>query len=513
MANEALRKLIRHLHRVVDPAGLGGLPDGRLLDRFRAVRDEAAFEVLVWRHGPMVLNLCRRLLRDEQDAEDAFQATFLILVRKAETIHKDSSVGSWLYKVAYRAALEARARSARRGERLPFDAEPVAPEAEDAGWRDLRPVLDEEVHRLPEKYREPFVLCYLEGQTTDEAARALNCPRGTVATRLAWARQRLRERLVRRGVALSMTALTAALAPRTASASPHLFSATLQAGLNTAGGAPAAVPPSVLTLTEGVLHTMFVSKLKTVVLAAVACVALVTGGVAVHESFAAPADEPRPDQRREEPRKDGDRPAPREGVKRDGDVRRLPGLEALIVSVDATAAKLTAKINANQGREVEPLWTETVFALSKDVRVVLEGKESALADLKAGQRVTLRLGEDGKSVVAISTGEPRRDGEGDPKRERDGDGARPIRLAGTLKAVDAAKLTLTARVQEREREPAEDRTYEVSRDYAVLVNNRPAELGDLEEGMRVTLQMSRDGKKVIVITAYRARAVEREGDR
>src|SRR5262249_1941921 len=156
-------------------------------------RDELAFEVIVRRHGAMVWNVCRRVLRHHQDAEDAFQATFLTLARKAHAIGKRESVASWLHKVAYRAALGAMASRARRTT-VPETAAMDLPAADETGgllWRDLRPALDEEICRLPEKYRGPFILCYVEGKTNEEAARELRCPKGTVATRLAWARERL----------------------------------------------------------------------------------------------------------------------------------------------------------------------------------------------------------------------------------------------------------------------------------------------------------------------------------
>src|SRR5262249_31028688 len=204
MAHRPFRALLRQLHRLAAASAKGVLADGELVERFVRSRDEAAFEVLVWRHGPLVWGLCRRLLRQESDAEDAFQATFLTLVRKAGSIGKGGSVASWLYKVAYRVALHARARAARgAGREQAAPAEPAAGPAEDPVWRDLRPVLDEEIGRLPEKYRVPVLLCYLEGRTVDEAAEQLGWPRGTVATRLTRARERLRGRLVHRGVALS----------------------------------------------------------------------------------------------------------------------------------------------------------------------------------------------------------------------------------------------------------------------------------------------------------------------
>src|SRR5205823_3540528 len=154
-------------------------------------RDEAAFAALVRRHGPMVLGVCRRVLRDAHDAEDAFQATFLLLARKAAALRQPDRLGPWLHGVAHRTALKAKAAGVRRRQReRPLDDLPAAGGGDDLLWRDLRPVLDDAIGRLPAKYRVPVVLCYLEGRTNAEAARALGCPTGTVATRLARARQR-----------------------------------------------------------------------------------------------------------------------------------------------------------------------------------------------------------------------------------------------------------------------------------------------------------------------------------
>src|SRR6266542_3193370 len=142
MVNADLGKVIRHLRQSLERGDAGGLSDAELLGRVAAQRDPAAFEVLVWRHGPMVLGLCRRLLRHEQDAEDAFQATFLTLVRKAGSIGKREAVGAWLYRVAYRIALAARAAAASRAARQQPWAEPPAIAAsDDPAWRELRPVL------------------------------------------------------------------------------------------------------------------------------------------------------------------------------------------------------------------------------------------------------------------------------------------------------------------------------------------------------------------------------------
>jgi RNA polymerase sigma factor (sigma-70 family) len=233
-----------------------------------STRDEAAFEVLIWRHGPMVWNVCQRLLHHQHDIEDAFQATFLAFVREAGSIRERTSLGGWLYRVAYRVALKAKSRAARHARHETHGVEllPAKPAQPETFWRDLRPVLDEEVNRLPLKYRLPLVLCYLEGKTTDEAAQELGCPRGTVATRLAWARERLRRRLTRRGLAISTGVMATSLSQNAASATlpAALVNATVQSGLlfmagNTAAG---TISAPVVALAEGVLKAMTISKLK-----------------------------------------------------------------------------------------------------------------------------------------------------------------------------------------------------------------------------------------------------------
>jgi RNA polymerase sigma factor (sigma-70 family) len=270
MNSPPLRSTLRHLLRLTAGREADGLSDSQLLERFVTRRDEAAFELLVWRHGRMVFNVCRRLLRREQDAEDAFQATFLVLLRRAGSIGKGEALAGWLYKVAARVALRARAGAAHRDARERPPTEPVAEDAmSDVVWRDLRPVLDEEVGRLPRKYRLPVVLCYLAGQTTEEAARRLGCPRGTVLSRLAWARQRLRTRLARRGLTLSTGALGAVLTAHASRAAPRarLIGGTLMAARCLAAGSaavPGAASARAVALMEGVLRTMYLSRLRTV---------------------------------------------------------------------------------------------------------------------------------------------------------------------------------------------------------------------------------------------------------
>ncbi|HKB03941.1 MAG TPA: RNA polymerase sigma factor, partial [Gemmataceae bacterium] len=185
------------------------LADAELLERFVLRRDEVAFEAILHRHGPLVFGVCRRLL-DVHDAEDAFQATFLVLARRAGHIARPSFLGNWLYGVAFRVAARARKTAGRRQMTERPDCElTAAARADDLADPDVAPVLHEEVRRLPDKYRAPVVLCYLEGKTNEEAAGRLRWPVGTVKTRPDKAREVLRTRLARRGIALTAGLLTA----------------------------------------------------------------------------------------------------------------------------------------------------------------------------------------------------------------------------------------------------------------------------------------------------------------
>jgi RNA polymerase sigma factor (sigma-70 family) len=280
MAEGRLRYLIWGLRKAVGPPG-GGLTDAELLRRWVAQRDHAAFETLLWRHGPAVLGVCRRILHDLHDAEDAAQATFLVLARKAASVGRRQAVAAWLHTVAYRVALRARDRrpNATILSAPDLGSLPARP-TEDPVWRDLRPVLDEEINRLPEKYRAPFVLCCVEGRTNEEAAREMACPVGTILSRLARARERLRHRLTRRGVTLTAAALAAALAAEEATAAlPGVLVRTTvtAAALAVAGkGLVGVVPIEVVSLAEGVVRTMLISKVKAVT--ALVLVLAVLGG-------------------------------------------------------------------------------------------------------------------------------------------------------------------------------------------------------------------------------------------
>src|SRR5262245_8451160 len=267
MQNGQMTPVLRFLRRLGGADAVDDLADAHLVDRFVARRDDEAFAILVRRHGPMVLSVCRRVLHDLHDAEDAFQATFLVLARKAGSIGRRERLGNWLHGVAYRTALKARANAARwqEIEEPPIDSTADEPLSELAR-RELRLVLDEEVGRLPGRYRAPVVLCYLEGHSYAEAARQLGCPPGTVSGRLARARELLRGRLARRGFALS-AALLGTLLPGSAPAavSIPLIESTVKAAATTAAGRAAvtgAVAAPVVALAEGVIKAMLWTKIK-----------------------------------------------------------------------------------------------------------------------------------------------------------------------------------------------------------------------------------------------------------
>src|SRR5579872_3937209 len=250
MTTKALNGALRRLRRASLLQDGGGLSDGELLECYVTDREEAAFAALLRRHGPMVLGVCRRVLRHEADAEDAFQATFLVLVRKAHTVVPRGMVGNWLYGVAHNTARKAKAMARKRRIKETAAAAAKAPPAEGA-WREVQELLDEELSRLPDRYRVPIVLCELEGKTIKEAARQLGWPQGTVATRLSRGRTMLGKRLARHGLPLAGAGVTAALA--SAGVPAPLERATVEAASRFAAGRAAAglVSATAAALTDG----------------------------------------------------------------------------------------------------------------------------------------------------------------------------------------------------------------------------------------------------------------------
>jgi RNA polymerase sigma factor (sigma-70 family) len=276
----------------------GTASDADLLERFVSYCDEIAFELLVRRHGPMVFAVCRRVLRHTQDAEDAFQATFLVLAHKAASVSPRNKLAGFLYGVAYKTALKARQRASRRLEvekhapaRNPEEMHP------DTDWNEVEALLDQELSGLPERYRLPIVLCDLEGRPRLEVATTLGCSEGTLSSRMTRGRRMLADRLKRRGVHLSATALAAFLAERSAVLAESLIFATVPVALSAVAAsttkgstAECAVSPSVANLATGVMKSMFLKKLQIVALVAFAAIALT--GLVAYQSSAAPVPQP-----------------------------------------------------------------------------------------------------------------------------------------------------------------------------------------------------------------------------
>jgi RNA polymerase sigma factor (sigma-70 family) len=297
MAN-GLLPLLRYLQRITAGTPGGDLSDGQLLQRFVRHQDEAAFTLLVGRHARMVWGVCSRVLHDSHAAEDAFQATFVVLLRKAGSIAHGERLASWLYGVALRVAQKARVQAARRlahqkemrdmPDQVPTDA---------TTWHELSAVLDGEVRSLPARYREPMVLCYLKGLSNEEAARQLGCPEGTLRSWLTRAREMLRQRLQRRGLVLPGAALASLLAENAASAAvpaglvdstltlTHTLLVTGQLGLKSA---------AVATLSRGVLKDMVLIKVKIAAAVLAATVALAGSGWFVQQALAHKPTAPAP---------------------------------------------------------------------------------------------------------------------------------------------------------------------------------------------------------------------------
>jgi RNA polymerase sigma factor (sigma-70 family) len=289
MVNSRMSEVIEHLRRTALLAEGHQLSDAQLLERFVSLRETAALEALVRRHAPMVWGVCQRLLSSSGEAEDAFQATFLVLLRKAASIAKRELLASWLYGVARQTALKARQTAAKRKRRerqVTVMPEPAVPDSE--VWRDLGPILDEELSRLPKKYRAAVILCDLEAKSRKEAARELGIPEGTVASRVARARDILARRIARRGLGISGAALGAALANKaTACAPPSVITATIKAvTLVGAGQAAKLVSGQAAALVEGVVKAMLVQKLTKMTLIALVLGAIVFAGGLVQYQLA-----------------------------------------------------------------------------------------------------------------------------------------------------------------------------------------------------------------------------------
>jgi RNA polymerase sigma-70 factor (ECF subfamily) len=371
--------VLRFLRGLVGPDEREGQSDSQLLARFVTQRDEDAFAGLLSRHGPLVLGLCRQVLRDAHAAEDAFQATFLVLARKASSIRKHEALAAWLHRVALNIARTARRcseqRQAHERQAALMSCAGSTVEPEPSDWQ---PLLHEEVDRLPRKYRVPVVLCYFEGKTHEETARQLGWPLGTVKGRLARARDLLRARLQRRGLALSAGGFATGLAGSAAQAHipAALFDHTLRAAVAFAGGAalPAGtVSAEVLTLAQGGLQSMTASKAIRVLVFLVGFTAISLGaalalGLGVNKQ----SDGPPPPQQT-----GATEPPPREPDRTKGP-EAVNGLK-LTLHLDKTETVLNP-----DGRDIEPVQLRITHANVSDRPLKLE---LTLAVLRAGSRL------------------------------------------------------------------------------------------------------------------------------
>jgi RNA polymerase sigma factor (sigma-70 family) len=315
MPDSFLPEFLRSLRRAIGQGEQANLTDADLLRRFLDLKDPAAFEILVWRHAALVLGVCRRVLRRQADVDDAFQATFLVFLRRAGSIRRHETLAGWLYRVTYRVALRALRTEARRSAHEQQTPPRPAVEVPTADIDDeLRPALDEELNRLPEKYRTPLVLHYLQGHNKEETAQLLRCPVGTVSSRLQRGRDQLRRRLVRRGVTLTGAGLGVLLAPEPAAAlgASEPIRSLLQAALAVAAGRSWQVAclsqPSV-ALAQHFLKQMVMGRLARLAAVALLILAAIGTGSAAVLRGSAPVEPPDAMAATDPPRTDESRTA------------------------------------------------------------------------------------------------------------------------------------------------------------------------------------------------------------
>jgi RNA polymerase sigma factor (sigma-70 family) len=464
-----VNRIVEQLRRAVLAHTGGGLTDGQLLQCFVVRRDEAAFEAIVRRHGPMVWGVCRRIAGNTHDADDAFQATFLLLVRRAASLESPELVGNWLYGVAFRTALKARATRFRRQRYEGTLEDAPEPSIVQESHEDWKPPLDQALNQLPELYRVPVVLCELEGRSRAEVARQLRLPEGTLSSRLAKARKLLANRLARHGLVLSSLSLTAALA-RGAPVPPELIASTTQAAL--AGAVQCGSIPALL---EGVKQAMTLTRIKMVaVLLTVATVLGVSGSLKQPALAGKPAAVVAAATTQKEKKERG------------------PSVHGVVKLVEAGKNTIVVTVQKAPGKKETEDQTHTVAA---DVKVTLQDnltkKEAppmgTLADLSEGTEVTLELAVDRKSVVAIS--------------------ARGPGLHGSIKSVAADKKSIT--VTSKDKTGAIEKTLTLAKGIRIIKDDglgrkksdppKEGTIEDLNEGTGVLVHLSVNRKTALGI--------------
>ena len=543
--------VVEHIHSMATSALAKAQTDRQLLERFTDCQEQSAFTALVRRHGRMVLGVCRRVLHHQQDAEDAFQATFLVLARKAPALHWHDSIGNWLYGVAYRLSCKLRGKNGRKPSSFAlFDvAEPAVSESQ---WHHLLPQLDEELHRLPEKYRAPLVLCYLEGKTRDEAAKQLGWTMHSLKGRLERGRELLRQRLNTRGVGMASGLLGVGLGTGKIGAMPGpLVKHTVEAGLQLACGQSwkPLVSGSVQYLVQGVLRTMLLNQMKTVSALAFLAVLIVTAGVGTFQTLS-------PSKAKADALIAGDGEGDKEGeggknrpsvygtiktidakagtltltIARDGEKRtdkefnleskdipvlvnregkgKLSDLKAklqagLVLSATGDVVAIhvrapvfravVASVNAEKrtitfrGGEDRPGKT---LPVAKNANIRIPGKKGELENIPAKRVVIVALSLDGNAITDLRLGEGDRE-DGEREGDRDGEGA----VVGELVSIAKGKITVMRRGDGGNREI----TLPLGKDVKVFAGEIPVKLDNLKKGFRLSLLKGEDRKTVILV--------------
>jgi RNA polymerase sigma factor (sigma-70 family) len=429
----------------------------------------------------MVLGVCHRLLGNPHDAEDAFQATFLVLVRKARSLVRRETVGNWLYGVACKTALKARAAAARRRFK---EAQVIAMPRTQASAadhaHDWQPLLDDALSRLSDKFREPVVLCDLEGKTRREAARQLGVAEGTLSGRLTTARRLLAKRLARRGFTLSGGALAAVLGQHAATAAvpmPLVISTAKAATLLAAGQTAAAVASAkVAALTEGVMKAMLLSKLKVSALFLAVVGLLALGGVFGHQAWSGEPGDPA------NPRTAAPRATEQPAVPREAEAQRQRPEQP--TNANVVSGTLEAVDVKNQNVMIGTFsranmeTTYKTYAITADTKIMKDGGAVKLEDLKQGGRATLVLTADQKSVVTLTV----------------------VGRTASGEFFDAGKKTITITRLDRNMQKVNS-TLTLANDVKVTIDGKPGKLADLKEGTKVDLTFSADGEIVIHVQA------------
>jgi RNA polymerase sigma factor (sigma-70 family) len=484
MADRQMREVVHHIRNLAAGQAASDVSDRDLLDRFLAGGDEAAFAALVERHGGMVLGVCRRVLRNAHDAEDACQAAFLVLARKAASIRNHESLASWLHGVGFFAATRLKRQLARRAAREALRREvPQADVAAEVSWREMRALLDDELARLPDRFRSPLVLCYLEGRTRDEAAQQLGWTVGALRGRLERGRECLRARLARRGLTLSAALFAGALVESSASAAPpaEFVVLTVKAGLlYAAGRAPAdVISVQVVTLAEGVLKAMLLSKLK---IAAAVLVALAVLGASAasltRQAFAdrpaaAPAQLTAAEQPAEPPAKEKKDPADKlvtekkpSATEKKQDEPLPTGVNGIVKAVDAEKGTLT--VESRDGEET--------YSLASNGRIDIDGKPGRLDRLPVGANVNLTHFVGPKTAGHIQA-------------------AGRFYFGSAVTAVDAEKGTITIKDKDA------GKTFTVAPNALITVDGKHTKLAAVPPGCFVNMGLGVDQATALSIGA------------